>query len=243
MSASTTNERALSIRDLCVSRGDREILRGVSVDIAPGEVVALLGASGAGKSTVLRSVAALQSFDGGSIVVRGAQLAPGPVPPESRLRELRRAVGVVFQAPSLFEHLTALQNVTLAPIRVLGWETGRAGSAAMTLLESLGVAHRADALPRQLSGGEAQRVAIARALALDPAVLLMDEPTSALDPARRQALGESVRALAKSGRALLIATHDMDFANGYADRAIMLADGVVVADNGRVPSSGVQRSS
>jgi ABC-type polar amino acid transport system ATPase subunit len=237
VSAPTVASTALSIRDLQVNRGDRAVLRGVSVDIAQGEVVALLGASGAGKSTVLRAVAALQSFDGGSISVRGAELRPGAVPPESKLRELRRAVGVVFQAPSLFEHLTAVQNITLAPIRVLGWEDARARSAAMTLLDSLGVAHRADALPRQLSGGEAQRVAIARALALDPAVLLMDEPTSALDPARRQALGESVRALAKSGRALLIATHDMDFANGYADRAILLADGVVVADNRRLPGS------
>jgi ABC-type polar amino acid transport system ATPase subunit len=229
---------ALSIRDLRVNRGERAVLRGVSVEIATGEVVALLGASGAGKSTVLRAVAALQSFDGGSISVRGAELKPGPVPPESRLRELRRAVGVVFQAPSLFEHLSALENITLAPIRVLGWDTARAKTAATTLLESLGVAHRADALPRQLSGGEAQRVAIARALALDPAVLLMDEPTSALDPARRQALGESVRALAKSGRAMLIATHDMDFANGYADRAILLADGVVISDNRSQPKSG-----
>ncbi|HEY4133279.1 MAG TPA: ATP-binding cassette domain-containing protein [Gemmatimonadaceae bacterium] len=237
MSAPTVASTALSIRDLQVNRGDRAVLRSVSVDIAQGEVVALLGASGAGKSTVLRAVAALQSFDGGSISVRGAELRPGAVPPESKLRELRRAVGVVFQAPSLFEHLTAVQNITLAPIRVLGWEDARARSAAMTLLDSLGVAHRADALPRQLSGGEAQRVAIARALALDPALLLMDEPTSALDPARRQALGESVRALAKSGRALLIATHDMDFANGYADRAILLADGVVVADNRRLPGS------
>ena len=230
---------ALSIRDLRVNRGERAVLRGVSVDIAAGEVVALLGASGAGKSTVLRAVAALQEFDGGSISVRGAELRPGPVPPESRLRELRRAVGVVFQAPSLFEHLTALENVTLAPIRVLGWESPRAATAAMQLLESLGVSHRAEALPRQLSGGEAQRVAIARALALDPAVLLMDEPTSALDPARRQALGESVRALARTGRAMLIATHDMDFANSFADRAIQLADGVVIADNRAMPASGI----
>ena len=219
---------ALDIRDLRVARAEREVLRGVSLVVGTGEIVALLGASGAGKSTILRSVAALQPFDSGSITVGTVSLRPGPVPAESRLRALRRAVGVVFQAPSLFEHLTALENVTLAPIRVTGAERGTAESAAMGLLQSLGVAERAGAFPRQLSGGEAQRVAIARALALDPGLLLMDEPTSALDPARRAALGESVRALAKSGRALLIATHDLDFAEAYADRAIMLADGVVV---------------
>jgi ABC-type polar amino acid transport system ATPase subunit len=219
---------ALEIRELRVARAEREVLRGVSLVVGAGEIVALLGASGAGKSTILRSVAALQPFDSGSITVGAVSLRPGPAPAESKLRALRGAVGVVFQAPSLFEHLTALDNVTLAPIRVARTQRGTAEAAAMRLLDSLGVAERAGAYPRQLSGGEAQRVAIARALALDPGLLLMDEPTSALDPARREALGESVRALAKSGRALLIATHDLDFANAYADRAIMLADGVVV---------------
>jgi len=230
MSHAHAGSSALTVRDLRVARGDRAILRDVSIDVAAGEIVALLGASGAGKSTVLRAVAALQPFDAGSIAIGDVALRPGPVPPESRLRALRRAVGVVFQSPSLFEHLTALDNVTLAPIRVLGWDREKADSAAMRLLDSLGVAPRGGAFPRQLSGGEAQRVAIARALALDPTLLLMDEPTSALDPARREALGESVRALARSGRALLVATHDMDFARGFADRSIVLADGVVVSE-------------
>lgn len=218
---------ALEIRDLHVNRGARRVLDGVSLGVAPGEICALMGVSGAGKSTVLRAVAALEPITAGAIHLAAIELRPGPVPPESRLRELRRQVGVVFQSPALFEHMTALRNVTLAPVHALGWPPARAEQTARALLDQLGVAARADAYPRQLSGGEAQRVAIARALAPNPNVLLMDEPTSALDPARRAALGESLRELAAQGRALLIATHDVDFARAYADRSIMLADGRV----------------
>jgi ABC-type polar amino acid transport system ATPase subunit len=219
---------ALEVRGVRAARGGREVLRGVDLEIAPGEVCALMGVSGAGKSTVLRAVAALEPFGAGSIVAGGFELRPGPLPRESRLRGLRSKVGMVFQAHSLFEHLTALQNVTLAPVHALGWTRERAEARAMELLESLGVAARAGAYPRQLSGGEAQRVAIARALAPDPMVLLMDEPTSALDPARRGALGDSLRALAAQGRALLVATHDVDFARDYADHVAVLSEGVLV---------------
>jgi ABC-type polar amino acid transport system ATPase subunit len=216
---------ALSVRDLQVQRGDRLILRDVEFDVAPGEVVALMGASGAGKSTILRAVSALEPITAGTITTGTATLVAGGLPPESRLTELRRRIGIVFQSPSLFEHMTALDNVTLAPIHVLGWTRERAEVVAHELLASLGVEHRMDALPRALSGGEAQRVAIARALAPDPAVLLMDEPTSALDPARRGALGESLRKLASSGRALLLSTHDAEFAREFADRVLTLSDG------------------
>jgi ABC-type polar amino acid transport system ATPase subunit len=188
-----------------------------------------MGASGSGKTTVLRSVAALQAFDAGSIAVDEVALRPGPVPPQSMLAPLRRKVGMVFQAHALFEHLSAMDNITLAPIHALGWELARAESVARGLLDSLGVGHRADAFPRQLSGGEAQRVAIARALATDPSLLLMDEPTAALDPARRGALAELLRSLARQGRALLVSTHDVDFAKACADRVITLADGVLVS--------------
>ena len=219
---------ALTVRGLRAMRGSTAVLRGVDLDIASGEICALMGVSGAGKSTVLRAIAALQSFSEGSIVVDGFALQPGPVPPESRLRPLRGKVGFVFQAHSLFEHLTVMDNVTLAPIHAQGWTRERARGVAAGLLETLGVAARSAAYPRQLSGGEAQRVAIARALALDPNLLLMDEPTSALDPARRGALGETLSALAKQGRGLLIATHDVDFAQDHADRVAVLADGVLV---------------
>ena len=224
------------VSGLEVSRGNRPVLRGVSFGVAPGEVCALMGVSGAGKSTALRAIAALEPFDAGTIDVGGFPLAPGPVPPESRLRELRRRVGMVFQAHSLFEHLTALENVMLAPVHALGWSRERAESVARELLSSLGVGHRADALPRRLSGGEAQRVAIARALAPDPASLLMDEPTSALDPARRGALGDTLRELARQRRGILVATHDVDFARACCDRVIVLADGVVAEEG---PASSV----
>jgi len=218
----------LCVRGLEVTRGGALVLRGVDLDVAPGEICALMGESGAGKSTVLRAIAALQPFDAGTVKAGGFELRSGGLPPESKLTGLRRRVGMVFQAHSLFEHLSALDNVTLGPIHALGWTRTRAESTATALLESLGVAHRAAAYPRQLSGGEAQRVAIARALAPDPTILLMDEPTSALDPSRRGALGETLRALAGQGRALLVATHDLEFARSWADRTLVLAAGRVV---------------
>jgi ABC-type polar amino acid transport system ATPase subunit len=219
----------LVIRSLLVNRADRAILRGIDLDVPPGEVCVLMGASGSGKTTALRTVAALQSFDDGTIEVGDFTLRPGPLPRQSQLRPLRSRVGMVFQSHALFEHLPAIDNITLAPIHALGWERARAEETAHTLLTSLGVAHRANALPRELSGGEAQRVAIARALAPNPNLLLMDEPTSALDPARRLALADTLRSLASGGRALLIATHDLDFAKNVADRVMVLEGGVLTA--------------
>jgi polar amino acid transport system ATP-binding protein len=222
------NGTALSVQGLSISRGARAVLRGLDLDVARGEVCALMGVSGAGKTTALRAIAALEAFQAGTITVDDVALHPGPVPPQSRLKALRARVGMVFQAHSLFEHLTATDNITLAPVYALGWSRERAESVAMELLHALGVAERARAYPRQLSGGEAQRVAIARALAPGPLLLLMDEPTSALDPARRGALGATLRDLARGGRALLIATHDVEFARAAADRVVILADGALV---------------
>ncbi|HEX5972011.1 MAG TPA: ATP-binding cassette domain-containing protein [Gemmatimonadaceae bacterium] len=221
---------ALVVRELHVARGGTPVLRGLDLDVEPGELVALMGESGAGKSTALRAIIALEPFTAGTVRVGDVELAAGPLPPESRLRALRRAAGMVFQAHSLFEHLPALENVTLALVHAKHMSPDRARERAMSLFESLGVAHRATALPRQLSGGEAQRVAIARALALDPRVLLMDEPTAALDPQRRDALGRTLRALAEEGRALLVATHDLEFARSWADRVIVLERGVAVRE-------------
>ena len=220
-------EVALRVRALHAGRGERAILRGLDLDVAEGEVCAVMGVSGAGKTTVLRVVAALQPFTAGTVEIGGVALTPGAVPPESQLRALRRRVGVVFQSHALFEHLTALDNIMLAPVHALGQSRASAEATAMRLLESLGVSARAHAYPRQLSGGEAQRVAIARALAPDPQLLLMDEPTSALDPARRGARGESVRALAAPKRGLLIVTHDAEFARTVADRVVVLSHGTI----------------
>jgi ABC-type polar amino acid transport system ATPase subunit len=212
------------------SRGPREVLSGVALCVASGEFCALMGLSGSGKTTFLRAVAALEAFDAGGIDVGGFRLAPGPVPPESRLAQLRRRVGMVFQAHALFEHLTALENVLLAPLHVLRAPRREAEERARPLLDAMGVGARAGAYPRQLSGGEAQRVAIARALAMDPPLLLMDEPTAALDPARRGSLGETLRRLTAEGRGLLAATHDVDFARDFADRVVILAGGQVVEE-------------
>jgi ABC-type polar amino acid transport system ATPase subunit len=218
---------ALVVERLEVTRGNQRVLRGVDLTVNAGEIVALMGLSGAGKTTILRAVAALEPISAGSIKLGDFVLKPGPLPPQSRLSGLRSKVGMVYQEHALFEHLTVLDNIVLAPVHARGWRRERAKEAAMQLLESLGVAERADAFPRQLSGGQAQRVAIARALVLDPQLLLMDEPTSALDPARRVALAETLRKLTEGGRALLISTHDSDFAEACSDRIIGLEDGVI----------------
>jgi ABC-type polar amino acid transport system ATPase subunit len=215
----------LTLERLGVRYEKRDVLTALSLEVPRGEIVALMGPSGVGKSTALRAVAALQPFDAGRIVVDGFELSPGPVPPESQLAPLRRRVGLVFQAHALFEHLTVRDNVTLALRHVWNKSGAEADETATRLLESLDVAPRAAAWPRQLSGGEAQRVAIARALAPDPQLLLMDEPTAALDPARRNALGATLRNLALQGRALLIATHDAEFARAHADRVVTLSPG------------------
>jgi ABC-type polar amino acid transport system ATPase subunit len=220
----------LRIDGLRLARGERLVLDAVTLAVARGEICALMGLSGSGKTTVLRAAVALESFDAGSIDVQGFSLAPGLVPPESRLKPLRQRVGMVFQLHALFEHLTALGNTALAQVWVHGRSVAEAQERGAKLLESLGVGARAGAYPRELSGGEAQRVAIARALAVDPPLLLMDEPTASLDPARRESLGETLRSLAAEGRGLLLTTHDVDFARDFADRVVVLAAGLVVEE-------------
>ena len=221
-----TGDRAVSIRGLALTRGTRRVLDGVDLDIDRGDVVALMGASGSGKTTILRVLAGLEPFDAGEVTVEGVRLATGVAQSEV-LVPLRRQLGMVFQFHCLFEHLSAQQNVVLALIHVHRTSPDVAGRRAQELLASLGVEHRAHALPRELSGGEAQRVAIARALATDPPVLLMDEPTASLDPSRRADLAALVTRLATRPRTLLIATHDEDFAAQAATRVIRLEHGRV----------------
>ena len=200
--------RALDATGVRLKRGSREILRGVDLHAEAGELVALMGLSGSGKTTMLRVIAGLEPRDGGEVSCA--------------------KVGMVFQFHYLFEHLCAIDNVMLAPTQVLGVSMSDARLRAQQLLDQLGVGHRASALPRELSGGEAQRVAIARALAVDPPLLLLDEPTASLDPARRNDLGEALVKLAESGRALVMTSHDDDFVREFATRVVVLADGEVV---------------
>jgi ABC-type polar amino acid transport system ATPase subunit len=220
----------LTIDGLRLRRGTREILRGISMRARLGELVALMGLSGGGKTTVLRCITALEEFDAGTIRIDGLTLHAGALPSRSVTRALRRRVGMVFQLHYLFEHLNVMHNVTLAPTQVAHASRVDAERRALELLESLGVAHRQNALPRELSGGEAQRVAIARAMAMDPPLLLMDEPTASLDPARRGELGETLRKLTGGGRTLVITTHDDDFARDFADRVVILAEGEAVEE-------------
>jgi ABC-type polar amino acid transport system ATPase subunit len=225
-----SGQELLRIEEVRLSRGSREVLRGVSFAVQRGEIVALMGLSGGGKTTVLRAIAALEPFDTGTIDVGGVVLRAGDHPPRAAIRQLRRRVGLVFQAPSLFEHLTAIENVMLAPLNVAHADRSQATVRAIELLDSLGVAHRRNAFPRELSGGEAQRVAIARAMAMEPPLLMMDEPTAALDPARRFELGETLVRLTREGRTLLVTTHDDDFARDFATRVIILAEGEIVEE-------------
>ena len=217
----------LAIRDLEVRRGARPVVRGVSLDVTRGEILAVMGASGAGKTSVLRAVAGLDPIAGGSVAIDGLQLSAGPLPRGEALRELHRRVGMVFQFHHLFEHLTALHNVWLALVHVQRQGQPEAERKARELLDHLGVGARADAVPRELSGGEAQRVAIARALAVGPPLLLMDEPTASLDPARRGELAATLRQLASEGRTLVVATHDEEFARACAHRVLIMDEGRV----------------
>ena len=200
----------LTVRNLHLTRGNRAILKGVNLDARAGEIVALMGLSGSGKTTILRVIAGLDAPDSGQVTAGQA--------------------GMVFQFHCLFEHLCAIDNVTLAPMHVHGVAAAEARTRAQGLLEQLGVGHRAGALPRELSGGEALRVAIARALAVDPPLLLLDEPTASLDPARKNDLGAALHALAASGRTLVMTSHDDDFVRQHATRVVVLADGLVVEE-------------
>jgi ABC-type polar amino acid transport system ATPase subunit len=202
--------RPLDARGIHLKRGTREILRGVSLHADAGEIVALMGLSGSGKTTMLRVIAGLEPRDAGEVTAA--------------------KVGMVFQFHYLFEHLCAIDNVTLAPTEVHGLSMAEARQRAQSLLDQLGVGHRASALPRELSGGEAQRVAIARALAVDPPLLLLDEPTASLDPARRNDLGDALVQLAQSGRTLVMTSHDDDFVRDFATRVVVLANGEVVEE-------------
>ena len=218
----------VEVFDLRVDRDSRPVVQGVTFAAGRGERVALMGPSGSGKTTVLRAIAGLEPRMGGAISI--SQPEDLLVASAFRRKIQKSGIGMVFQFHHLFEHLTALQNVSLAPVHVSGMPRVEADAQARTLLDHLGVGHRSDARPRELSGGEAQRVAIARALAMKPLLLLMDEPTASLDPARRDELAATVRTLSTDGTTILISTHDTAFADACVDRVLLLHDGRIVRE-------------
>jgi polar amino acid transport system ATP-binding protein len=217
----------LTLRDVTLERGGRRLVSAVNLDARPGDLIALRGPSGCGKTTILRAIAGLDPFASGTIDVGDARLEGSRPPDRAMLQRLRRSVGLVFQFHCLFEHMSALQNVCLAPVHVHGTPHHAAERTGRDLLTQLGVEARADAWPRELSGGEAQRVAIARALAVNPPVLLMDEPMASLDASRRAELGSLLQRLTASGRTLLVTTHDERFAEEFATRVLTIERGGV----------------
>jgi polar amino acid transport system ATP-binding protein len=215
---------ALRIRDLHKSFGRLEVLRGIDLDVAEHEVICLIGASGSGKSTLLRCIDLLEPVNGGSIVVHGTEVtAPGV-----DANRVRRGIGIVFQAFNLFPHMSVIDNVTLAPRKVLGTPRRQALGEALELLERFGLADKRDEFPDRLSGGQQQRVAIVRALATRPRLMLLDEVTSALDPELVAEVLGVIRELAAGGMTMLIATHEMGFARDIADRVCFLDAGVLL---------------
>ncbi len=217
---------AIQATGLMKSFGASPVLRGVDLTVAPGEVVAVIGPSGSGKSTLLRCIAGLEAFDAGALEVAGERGEPG----RPRAQALMGRVGFVFQGFNLFPHMTALQNVTLAPIQVGKASPAAARAAGLALLDKVGLGDRADAYPTELSGGQQQRCAIARALAMQPQVMLFDEPTSALDPELVAEVLEVIGALAREGRTLVIVTHQMAFAREVAGRTLFMDEGAVIEE-------------
>jgi ABC-type polar amino acid transport system ATPase subunit len=216
----------LTVRDVDVRRGTRQVLAGVTLNVAAGGIVAIMGPSGSGKTTLLRAVAGLERIDAGTIQVAGVTLTAAR-PSAATLRTVHRGVGLVFQFHHLFEHLSVAANVCLAPVHAYGVQAADAERRARELLTRLEVDHRAAAMPRELSGGEAQRVAIARALAVDPPLLMLDEPTASLDSARRAGLGALLHRLAREDRTILIATHDEPFAREWSTSLLRIENGAI----------------
>lgn len=233
----TTEVEAPIVQVQGVSRtlGDRLVLDNVSLDVMRGEVVVIIGPSGAGKTTLLRSLNNLEQVDSGEILIGGVPIGHHdtvtrkPVS-TSELARRRREIGFVFQHFNLFPHMTAVENVWNAPVRVLGLPKGKARQDALALLERVGLADKAESRPSQLSGGQQQRVAIARALAMRPKVMLFDEPTSALDVEMVGEVLEVMRELARDHMTMVVVSHEMRFAREVADRIIVMDAGRIIED-------------
>ncbi|MGI6632875.1 MAG: amino acid ABC transporter ATP-binding protein [Bacillota bacterium] len=216
----------VTVENLHKDFGSLQVLRGIDLRVEKGQVVVIIGPSGSGKSTFLRCLNYLEKPTSGTVTIDGVQLGE----PGTDINRVRRTVGMVFQLFNLFPHLTVLQNVTLAPRKVMGMTAEAADEQAMELLRKVGLADKCDQYPSQLSGGQKQRVAIARALAMRPKVMLFDEPTSALDP---EMIGEVLgvmKGLAQEGMTMIVVSHEMGFAREVADRVLLMDGGLILED-------------
>ncbi|MFK8022554.1 MAG: amino acid ABC transporter ATP-binding protein [Ilumatobacter sp.] len=216
----------LSLRSVRKAFDGTPVLRGIDLDVAPGEVITLIGASGSGKSTLLRCANLLEPIDDGEIVFDDVDISEPGLDPDP----IRRRIGMIFQSFNLFPHMSVTDNVAIGPRKVLGTDKASARADARTMLERLGLAARADAYPDQLSGGQQQRVAIARSLAMEPEVMLLDEITSALDPELVGEVLDVVRDLKTRGMTMLFATHEMAFAREISDRVCFLHEGTILEE-------------
>jgi polar amino acid transport system ATP-binding protein len=216
----------VKVENVSKSFGENQVLTNVSLDVAPHDVVCLIGASGSGKSTLLRCINLLEKVDSGSITVDGQSLTHDKLD----VNKLRQHIGIVFQAYNLFPHMTVLQNVTLSPRKTLGRSKKQAEERAYELLDRIGLREKAEEFPDRLSGGQQQRVAIVRALAMDPKLMLLDEITSALDPQLVNEVLQLVRGLSEVGMTMIIATHEMNFAREVASKICFLDAGVILEE-------------
>ena len=214
----------IEVKNLCKSFGDLQVLKGISETINDREVVCVIGPSGSGKSTFLRCLNLLEEPSGGEVFLDGKKINDSDVD----IDEIREKLGMVFQGFNLFPHMTVLDNLTLAPIKVKGMEKAAAEEKARKLLETVGLADKAEKYPASLSGGQKQRVAIARALAMDPDIMLFDEPTSALDPEMVGEVLNVMKNLAENGMTMVIVTHEMGFAREVADRVLFIDEGNIL---------------
>ncbi|MCQ2108914.1 MAG: amino acid ABC transporter ATP-binding protein [Fibrobacter sp.] len=229
------SDAVLKVEHLKKSFGENHVLKDISFDLAEGEVLSIIGPSGSGKSTLLRCITQLETMDAGAVNVNGKDMIVGmdkkgnaKYAPASVLREIRLSTGLVFQNFNLFPHLTVLQNLTIAPIRVLGMDREEARKLGRELLAQMGLASKEKAYPCELSGGQQQRVSIARALAMKPKILFFDEPTSALDPELTGEVLKIIKGLADQKMTMVIVTHEMAFARDVANKVIFMDQGVIV---------------
>lgn len=215
----------IKVRDLRKSFGELSVLKGVNLTVAEKEVVVIIGPSGSGKSTLLRCLNYLEEPTSGSVIIDDI-----PLNSEANINEIRKEVGMVFQRFNLFPHMSVLENLMLAPMKVRGISKAEAEKTAKLYLEKVGLASKADAYPDQLSGGQQQRVAIARALCMKPKVMLFDEPTSALDPEMINEVLDVMKELANEGMTMVVVTHEMGFAREVGDRVVFVDGGIILEE-------------